>query len=103
MISDEALNNNQAALKWAAQHYLALANQFRSDRPAKANFNIFRGPEFFPSSPGLGIAQCNRTFGRVVCYRGRQSSLRCLCSDPVTAFVGLSCQKGHHAFVRTAG
>ena len=53
MISEEALNNNQAALQRAAQHYLTLANQFRSDRPAKASFNIFRGPEFFPSSPGL--------------------------------------------------
>jgi capsular polysaccharide biosynthesis protein len=30
-----------------------LANQFRSDRPTKAVFNIFRGPEIFPPSRGI--------------------------------------------------
>jgi capsular polysaccharide biosynthesis protein len=30
-----------------------LANQFRSDRPTKAVFNVFRGPEIFPPSRGV--------------------------------------------------
>jgi capsular polysaccharide biosynthesis protein len=44
---------DQRATESTAQLYLALANQFRSRRPTKAGFNIFRGPEIFPSSPGL--------------------------------------------------
>jgi hypothetical protein len=32
-----------------------LVNQFRSDRPAKADFNIFRGPEIF--SPWRGVLE----------------------------------------------
>jgi capsular polysaccharide biosynthesis protein len=54
IISDGAhLQADQAALQRAAQRYLALANQFRSDQPTKADFNVFRGPEIFSSSPGL--------------------------------------------------
>jgi Glycosyltransferase 61 len=44
---------DQRFLEGATQRYLTLANEFRSDRPTKANFNIFHGPEIFSFSPGL--------------------------------------------------
>jgi capsular polysaccharide biosynthesis protein len=47
------MQTDQGALERAAQRYLMLANQFRSDPLTKADFNIFRGPEIFPSSIGV--------------------------------------------------
>src|SRR5690348_5481268 len=43
-------NVDQRALEYAAQRYLALAKRYRSDQPAKTDFNIFHGPEIFPRS-----------------------------------------------------
>jgi hypothetical protein len=47
------MNSDQVAINASVQRYLAVANELRADRPTKADFNVFRGPRLYPSSPEL--------------------------------------------------